>query len=145
MPRCAAGRLSARATDLIAAAASDDPAVERQLIAAAAKGYVPLRDRCIAVRAAREDQAERAKRQHAARSFRMWPTPDGMVEGHFKVTPEVGGAIEAVDGHGTREEVPRGTEGAGAGAAGRYAADAFADAIVGGPSTSKGGGWYTRT
>ncbi len=43
-------------------------------------------------------------RQHAARSFRMWPTPDGMVEGHFTVTPEVGGAIEAVIDQGTAKK-----------------------------------------
>ena len=66
-----AGRLSARATDLIVAAAAEDPTVERELIKAAAKGMVPLRDAVIA-RARREDQAARAKRQHAARSFRTW-------------------------------------------------------------------------
>ena len=102
-----AGTLSARATDLIVAAASEDPTVERELIQAAAKGMVPLRDAVIAARARREDEAERAKRQHAARSFRMWPTADGMVEGHFKVTPEVGGAIKAVIEQGHGEAVPR--------------------------------------
>ncbi len=70
---------------------------------AAAKGIVPLHDKCIAVQPLGEDQAERAKRQHAARSFRMWPTPDGMVEGHFKVTPEVGGAIKAAIDDGSTD------------------------------------------
>jgi hypothetical protein len=56
----------------------------------------------IAARARREDEAARAgERQHAARSFRMWPTPDGMMEGHFKVTPQVGGALQAVIDRGT--------------------------------------------
>ena len=63
---------------------------------------MPLRDACIAVRARREDQAERATRQHAAAVVSdLDRTADGMVEGHFKVTPEVGGAIKAriEDGH----------------------------------------------
>ncbi len=133
--------LSARAAGLIASVATDDPAVETQLIAAAAKGYVPLRDACIATRARREDQAERAKRQHAARSFRMWPTPDGMVEGHFKVTPEVGGAIEAVIDKGTRKKFREARKSGVREPQDRYAADAFADVITGDASTSKGGGW----
>ncbi len=138
-----AGQLSARSAELIVAVAADDPAVETQLLAAAAKGYVPLRDRCIAVRARREDQAERAKRQHAARSFRMWPTPDGMVEGHFTVTPEVGGAIEAVIDHGTRKQFRAARKSGVREPQDRYAADAFADAIDRRPATgtSKGGGW----
>jgi hypothetical protein len=99
-----AGTLSVRQTDLIVAAAADDPGIERELLKVAAKGIVPLRDACIAARARREDQAARAKRQHAARSFRTWTSPDGMVEGHFKVTPEVGGAIKAVIDDGTRRK-----------------------------------------
>jgi hypothetical protein len=90
------GTLSSRSAELIASTAADDPSVERSLLRAAAAGHVALRDECISVRARREDQAERSKRQHAARSFAMWPTVDGMVEGRFKVTPEVGGAIKAV-------------------------------------------------
>ena len=148
LPKTAAavreGTLSARAADLIAQSAVDDPAVETQLLEAAAKGHVPLRDRCVALRARREDQAERAKRQHAARSFRMWPTPDGMVEGHFKVTPEVGGAIEAVVDQGTRKKFREARRSGVREPQDRYAADAFADAIVGDPATGetrKGGGW----
>ena len=101
--RCGRGRCRRGSAALIASTAADDPSVERSLLRAAAKGHVALRDKCIAVRAEREDQAERSKRQHAARSFAMWPTPDGMVEGHFKVTPEVGGAIKAVIEDGTRK------------------------------------------
>ena len=80
--------------------------MERELLKAAGEGHGPVADACIAARARREDQAARAKRQHAARSFRMWPAADGMVEGHFKVTPEVGGAIKAVIDDGTRGTVP---------------------------------------
>jgi Domain of unknown function (DUF222) len=97
-----AGTLSSRQAELIAGVAADDPSVERQLLRTAAKGMLPLRDECIAVRAAREVQAERSARLRAQRSFRMWPTADGMVEGHFTVTPEVGGAIKSVIDDGTR-------------------------------------------
>ncbi len=99
-----AGTLSSRQADLIASVAADDPSVERQLLRTAARGIVALRDECIAVRRPAEDQAERAARSHAQRSFRMWSTADGMVEGHFTVTPEVGGAIKAVIEDGTRRK-----------------------------------------
>ena len=36
--------------------------------------------------------------------FRVWPTDDGMVEGRFKVTPEVGGADQDGDRDGTAPE-----------------------------------------
>ena len=48
-----AGTLSSRQADLIVSVAADDPSVERQLLKTAASGIVPLRDECIAVRAAR--------------------------------------------------------------------------------------------
>ena len=89
------GTLSSRQAELIAGAAVDDPSVEGELLKVAAQGMPKLRERCVAVRAAREDQAERSKRQQAVRSFMMWTDADGMVEGHFGVTPEVGGAIKA--------------------------------------------------
>jgi Domain of unknown function (DUF222) len=139
-----AGQLSARQADLIVAAAGDDPLVERELLKAAAKGLVPLRDECVAVRARREDQAARSKRQHASRSFQMWPSPDGMVEGHFKVTPEVGGRIKSVIEAGTRR---RFRDARSAGAHERqdaYAADAFADAVTGDPAAAKSGGYTTH-
>ncbi len=135
-----AGTLSARATDLIVAAASEDPSVERELIRAAGKGMVPLRDAVIAARARREDETARAKRQHAARSFRMWPTADGMVEGHFKVTPQVGGAIKAVIETGTRRKFREARKGGVQESQDAYAADALADAVVGDPATAKPGG-----
>jgi hypothetical protein len=138
-----AGKLSARAADLIVAAASEDPTVERELIKAAAKGMVPLRDAVIAARARREDETERAKRQQAARSFRMWPTADGMVEGHFKVTPQVGGAIKAVVDKGTGKRFRDARSSGVHESQDAYAADAFADAVVGDPggAPAKAGGW----
>jgi hypothetical protein len=137
-----AGKLSARATDLIVGAASEDPTIERALIKAAGKGMVPLRDAVIAARARREDEAERAKRQQATRSFRMWPTADGMVEGHFKVTPQVGGAIKAVVDKGTGKRFRDARSSGVHESQDAYAADAFADAVVGDPSAgSKPGGW----
>jgi Domain of unknown function (DUF222) len=139
-----AGTLSARSAALIASTAADDPSVEQSLLNAATKGHVALRDKCTAVSAAREDQAARSKRQHAARSFSMWPTGDGMVEGHFKVTPEVGGAIKAVIEDGTRKRFRETrSEGAREGQD-AYAADAFADAVTGDPSPAKSGGYTTH-
>ena len=42
-----------------------------------------------------EDPDARAARQHAARRFRTWTASDGMVEGHFRLTPEVGAGLKA--------------------------------------------------
>jgi hypothetical protein len=139
-----AGTLSARSAALVAATAADDPLVERSLLSAAAKGHVALRDKCIAVRAEREDQAERSARQHAARSFSMWPTPDGMVEGHFKVTPEVGGAIKAVIDDGTRKRFRDARSDGRREGQDAYAADAFADAVTGDPAAVRSGGFTTH-
>ena len=50
-----AGRLSARAAQLIAGAATVNPAAERDLLQAATQGLVPLRDACVAARAQVED------------------------------------------------------------------------------------------
>jgi hypothetical protein len=59
---------------------------------------VPLKDACLAVRARVEDPVERAARQHASRCLRMWTAADGMVEGRFRLTPEVGGPLKtAID------------------------------------------------
>jgi hypothetical protein len=139
-----AGTLSVRSAALIASTAADDPSVERSLLKAATKGHVALRDECISVRAALEDQAERSKRQHAARSFSMWPTVDGMVEGHFKVTPEVGGAIKAVIEDGTRKRFREARSDGTREGQDAYAADAFADAVTGDPKAAKSGGYTTH-
>jgi hypothetical protein len=97
-----AGRISVRQAELIADAASVNPAAERELLAAAGEGMVPLRDACVLARAHAEDETTRAARQHGARRFRMWTAADGMVEGHFKLTPEIGGPFKAVIDHGTQ-------------------------------------------
>ena len=109
------------------------------------RGIVPLRDKCIAVRAAREDQA-RASRSGCMRqrSFRMWPTADGMVEGHFKVTPEVGGAIKAVIEDGTRRKFRAARTAKVQESQDAYAADTFAEAVTGDPATRKSGGFTTH-
>jgi Domain of unknown function (DUF222) len=91
-----AGRVSATAARMIADATAVSPQSEGTLIEAASRGLTPLRDVCLAVRAAAEDPRARAARQHAARSFRMWTADDGMFEGHLKVTPEIGGRLKAV-------------------------------------------------
>ncbi len=139
-----AGKLSSRQADMIASTAAEDPAVEGSLLQAASKGGMALRDKCIEVRATREDQAERSKRQQAARSFSMWPTVDGMVEGRFKVTPEIGGQIKTVIEDGTRR-VFRAARGDGVREGqDAYAADAFADRMIGDPSSVKSGGYTTH-
>ncbi|MGZ4799235.1 MAG: hypothetical protein ACXVJW_18340 [Acidimicrobiia bacterium] len=138
------GKLSARAAELIAGAASEDPALEQRLLKAAGQGMVPLRDACVAARAVREDQAERSARQHAGRSFRSWTNVDGMVEGHFKVTPEVGGAITARIEDGTRRRFREARRDGTRESQDAYAADAFADAMLGDPSKMRGGGYTTH-
>ncbi|HEX4490247.1 MAG TPA: DUF222 domain-containing protein, partial [Acidimicrobiia bacterium] len=128
------GRLSARQAQLVAEAAVHDPSAERDLLDAAAEGMVPLKDACIAARARVEDPAERAARQHAARGLRMWSAADGMVEGHFRLTPEVGGQVKAAIDAGVqrifrahRTRGPHERHEA-------YAADALAVLLLGAPS-----------
>jgi hypothetical protein len=132
-----AGSLSSRQVDLIAGAAADDPTVERSLLKVASRGMVALRDKCIAVRAEREDETARARRHEAAQSFKMWPSADGMMEGHFTVTPQVGGRLRA---YFDREVSRRFRDARSAGAQKaheRYAVEAFTDAILGGPTDAK--------
>jgi hypothetical protein len=94
-----AGKLSAHEARMIAGAATVNPEAERALLVAAEHGLVPLQDACIAARARVEVPEERAQRQHAARRLRMWTDDDGMVAGHFRLTPEIGGQIKvALDG-----------------------------------------------
>jgi hypothetical protein len=90
-----AGRLSTRQAEMIADAATANPAAEAELLAAAERGLVPLKDACIAARARVEDPSARAERQRAQRFLRMWTDADGMVAGRFRLTPEVGGPMKA--------------------------------------------------
>jgi hypothetical protein len=92
-----AGRLSARQAEMVA-----DPAAERELLSAAAEGMVPLKEACVTARADAEDAAARAARHHTARRLRIWTAADGMVEGHFRLAPEVGGRFKAVIDAGTQ-------------------------------------------
>jgi hypothetical protein len=97
-----AGRLSARQAELIADAATVNPAAERRLLAAANDGMVPLKEECIKARAEAEDPTKRIARQHGARVLRTWTATDGMLEGHFRLAPEVGGRFKAVIDAGTQ-------------------------------------------
>jgi uncharacterized protein DUF222 len=91
-----AGRLSAKEATLIADAATSNPAEEQHLLGAAKHGLVPLRDACVAARAAVEDPKQRRERHHRDRTFRSWTDRDGMWAGHFRYSPEVGGRLKAV-------------------------------------------------
>lgn len=90
-----AGKLSAREAKMIADAATLNPDAEHDLLVAAGKGLVPLKDACIAARAKVEDPAARSARQHARRRLSMWIDDDGMVAGSFHLTPEAGGPVKA--------------------------------------------------
>jgi len=74
----------------------------------------------------------------------MWPTADGMVEGHFKVTPEVGGAIRSVIEHGTRRAFRKARRAKVQESQDAYAADALAEAMTGDPAKRTGGGYTTH-
>lgn len=90
-----AGELSAREAQMIADAATLNPAAEAEMLAAAAFGLVPLKDACIKARAAVEDSGARGKRQHSARFLRTWMNADGMLAGRFAYAPEVGARLKA--------------------------------------------------
>ncbi len=90
-----AGELSAREAQMIADAATINPAAEEELLRAAAFGLVPLKDACIKARVAVEDSGARGKRQHAARFLRTWINGDGMLAGRFAYPPEIGGRLKA--------------------------------------------------
>lgn len=97
-----AGRLSARQAELVADAATVNPGAERDLLAAAGEGMVPLKEACVKARAHAEDATARSARHHAARGLRIWTAADGMVEGHFRLAPEVGGRFKAAIDAGTQ-------------------------------------------
>jgi hypothetical protein len=131
------GRLSAHQAELIASVAVHDPTVEAELIELAGDGLTPLRDACVTVRARVEDPEARAERQHAARSLKMWNATDGMVEGHFRLTPEVGGGLKAAIDEQTKD-VFRSKHREGAREAhDAYAADALAELVLREPHTGK--------
>jgi hypothetical protein len=89
------GQLSGRQAQMIADAAFENPGAEQELLDAAGQGLVPLKDACIAARARAEDPSERAARQQTLRHFRRWTDGDGMCVGKYRVTPEIGGQMNA--------------------------------------------------
>ncbi len=91
-----AGLLSARQAELIADAATANPAAEQKLLAAAEEGMVALKEACINAHAEAEDPTKRSERQRRARGVRTWTANDGMFEGHFRLAPEIGGQVKAV-------------------------------------------------
>jgi hypothetical protein len=126
-----AGRLSAAQAELIASAAGHDPGAEHELLETATEGLASLREACIASRARAEDPDERSRRQHAARSLKMWNAADGMVEGHFKLTPEVGGGVKAAIEACTRKVFRAKRKEGEREAHDAYAADALAELVTG--------------
>ena len=132
-----AGTLSAQASGLIATAAVDDPSVERELLKAATQGMPKLRDKCVAVRAAREDQTARSARQKRLQSYRSWINSDGMKEGHFLLIPEIGAAVDAVIEAGTRRRFREARSDGVRASQESYAADALAEAVLGEPAAAK--------
>jgi hypothetical protein len=126
------GRLSSRHARMIAEVAEVNPGAEQELIDTAGLGLVPLRDACIAARARVEEPGARAARQHAQRCLHSWTDIDGMVVGHYRLAPEIGGAFESV----IRAEVQRIFRAKPAGTRHEplhaYAADALAAFVLGG-------------
>jgi hypothetical protein len=130
-----AGALSARHARMIADAASINPDAEADLIATASQGLVPLKDACIAARAVVEDEGARSARQQAARCLRTWRSDDGMVEGRFRLPPEIGSAVKKrLDLETQRIFRARHAEGI-AEPHDRYAADALVEAVMSGGSS----------
>lgn len=128
-----AGKLSMRQAQMIAAAATINPDAECDLLATAAQGFAPLMDACIAARAVVEGGTARAARQRLARNLRIWRNDDGMVEGRFRLPPEVGGAFKAaIDDATQRIFRARHAEGVSE-PHDRYAADALVTAVLGAP------------
>jgi hypothetical protein len=132
------GRLSARQAQLVAEAAARNPGVERELLAAAGEGMVPLKDACVVAHARTEDETVRATRHHAARRLRIWTANDGMVEGHFRLAPEVGGRLKAAIDAGTQRIFRRRRVAGPHEVHEAYAADALADLVLAKPGTAKG-------
>ena len=132
------GRLSAGQTRMIAAAARANPAAEEDLLATAEQGLVPLRDACVAARAAVEDPAARAVRHRRQRRFGMWAEADGMIGGRFRLTPEVGGQVKAVFEAAVQRIFREHKAGTDHEPLEAYAADAFAAFVLGDKANAKG-------
>jgi hypothetical protein len=126
-----AGELSAVEAQMIAEAATHNPAAEQELLDIAAQGLVPLHDACVAARARVEDPTARAQRQRSRRRFGMWAKTDGMIAGYFELNPEVGGPLKvAIEAQVQRifRDHKAGTEHESLAA---YAADALTGFVLG--------------
>ncbi len=137
MRRC--GKVGCRRgeAEMISAVAVHDPSAQTELLAVAGHGFRALQDACVAARARTEDQAARAKRQHVARSLSMWNNVDGMLEGHFRLTPEVGGRLKtAIEEHAKRVFRSKWREGV-RDRSDAYAADALAALVLGEPDAGQ--------
>jgi Domain of unknown function (DUF222) len=133
------GRLSAGQAQMIAAAATANPAAELDLLEIAERGLVPLRDACVAARAAVEDPDSRAIRQHRQRRFGFWTDDDGMIAGRFRLAPEVGGPIKTVFEAAVQRIFREHKAGTDHEPLAAYAADAFATFVLGdGGAPAKG-------
>jgi hypothetical protein len=131
------GRLSERQAHMIAGAAKINPAAEDDLIATAAAGLMTLRAACVSARAVAEDGKARSARQRSARHHRMWSDDDGMLQGHYRLEPEIGAAFKAViDQETQRIFRARHAEGHRE-PHDRYAADALVDAVVSAEANAK--------
>ena len=137
------GRLSARQAELVADAATRNPGAERELLAAADEGMVPLKDACVIARAHAEDATARAVRQHAARRLRIWTAADGMVEGHFRLAPEVGGRVKAAIDAGTQRIFRARRRSGPHESLDAYTADALAELVDGSTTNGKTKGTAT--
>jgi hypothetical protein len=133
-----AGALSARQAAMIVDAATINPEAEDDLLATTPQGLMRLKEACIAARAVIEDGAKRAERQHAGRFFRTWSNDDGMLEGRFRVTPEVGGRLtQVINAETQRTFLSRHRDGVRE-PHDRCAADAFVALVLGTTENAKG-------
>ena len=90
------GQLSPRQAQMIAGAATDNPAAERSLLETASEGLTRLRDACNTASAAVQDPAERSAKQRKTRHYDLWSKGDGMGAGFHELPPEEFGALKAV-------------------------------------------------
>ena len=89
------GCLSGREIELIVGVAADHPAAQHRLLAAAGNGIQVLKDECWRVRRECEPDGDVTKRLRRQRSYRSWFDDDGMYNGRFKLTPEIGAEVKA--------------------------------------------------
>ena len=132
------GRLSARQTRMIAAAAAENPAAQTRLLHSAEQGLVQLKDAVITARAEVEDPAERPARQRKLRGLHTYTDENGMVAGHFRLTPEVGGQFLATIDKETQRIFRSRRSGTDHEPLSAYAADALVNLVLGEPKAKNG-------